>query len=215
MKMKSSNLNDLIVLVADKNMEFAIKGILQRTETLKIRPLKSDIHVHPERDPGCYLKGPDFLSSFCEDYKYAILIMDYEGSGHEHHISKAEIEDGLESQLASKGWENRSCAIVIEPELDVWVWSDSPEVDNILGWADRRPRLRDWLNRKGFAAPDSQKPHEPKNALNSALYEVRKPRSSRIYQDIATKVSLKRCVDPAFLKLKSILMKWFGKDKPL
>ena len=44
---------DLIILVADKNMEHTIKGLLARPPALGIRPLSFDIRVHPERDAGC------------------------------------------------------------------------------------------------------------------------------------------------------------------
>ena len=43
---------DLIILVADKNMEFAVRGILTRLEALGIRDITYDLYVHPERDPG-------------------------------------------------------------------------------------------------------------------------------------------------------------------
>jgi len=45
---------DLVVLVADKNMEFAVKGLLPRSQSFGINPLAYDIHVHIERDPGCF-----------------------------------------------------------------------------------------------------------------------------------------------------------------
>jgi hypothetical protein len=49
----------------------------------------------------------------------------------------------------------------------------------------------------------------PKEALEKALYAARKPRSSAIYQSLAEMVSLARCSDRAFIKLKETLRKWF------
>ena len=37
-----------------------------------------------------------------------------------------------------------------------------------------------------------------------------KPRSSSIYLALAKRVSLQRCQDPAFLKLKTTLASWFS-----
>lgn len=45
-------MKDLVVLVADKNAEFALRGALQRSEALGIRPMTSEFLMHPERDGG-------------------------------------------------------------------------------------------------------------------------------------------------------------------
>lgn len=102
-------------------------------------------------------------------------------------------------------------AIVIDPELEAWLWSDSPEVDNALGWKGKSPSLRTWLKEKEFFKGDSLKPSPPKNAAEEALKKVFKPRSASIYYQAAKSVSLKRCEDPAFLKLKEKLTQWFKK----
>ncbi|MEO6807982.1 MAG: hypothetical protein ABI353_02590, partial [Isosphaeraceae bacterium] len=72
---------DLAVLVADKNMEFAIKGIVSRTEALNIRQVRVDVYVHPERDPGCLGHGHNFLENLVNEYKYYIVMFDREGCG--------------------------------------------------------------------------------------------------------------------------------------
>ena len=53
---------DLILLVADKNMEASLKGLLTRFRSLKLRQVTFDLYVHPERDPGCLLRAHDFLA---------------------------------------------------------------------------------------------------------------------------------------------------------
>lgn len=51
-------------------------------------------------------------------------------------------------------------------------------------------------------------------ALNyRCLCDVRKPRSSAIYQQLAMRVSLVRCHDPALAKLRRILQDWFALGK--
>jgi hypothetical protein len=111
--------------------------------------------------------------------------------------------------LSQNGWGQRTSAIVIDPELEIWVWSDSPHVDEVLGWSGRQPDLRTWLTQRGSITDRNGKPNLPKEATEAALKEVRKPRSSSIYQQLAEKVSLGRCVDPAFIKLKNTLQSWF------
>ncbi|MFB3133348.1 MAG: hypothetical protein ACE10K_12585, partial [Rhodothermales bacterium] len=54
------------------------------------------------------------------------------------------------------------------------------------------------------------KPQRPKEAVEAVLRATDTPRSSSLYRQLAQKVSLNRCDDPAFLKLKSTLQEWFG-----
>jgi hypothetical protein len=53
------------------------------------------------------------------------------------------------------------------------------------------------------------KPRRPKEALETVLREVKKPRSSAIYGLIARKVSLANHRDAAFIKLVATLRDWF------
>lgn len=199
---------DLAVLVADKNMESSIKGILQRPEALGIPHISFDIYPHPKNDPGCFQWGHDFLRPFVNRFRHALVILDHHGCGKETQ-TREQVEGDIEKRLYTSGWEERAAAIVIDPELENWLWSDSPEVDTALGWKGKSPPLRTWLKNQGFQESGLLKPSPPKEAVESALREVRKPRSSSIYSQIAEKASLKRCKDPAFLKLKETLAQWF------
>lgn len=200
---------DLIVLAADKNMEFAIKGILSRFKSLGIREVSTDFRVHMENDPGCLVRGHDFLKPFSQKYCHALIVLDHEGSGKESE-KRESLENSIEERLANSGWEDRAAAIVIDPELEAWIWSNSPHVDSILGWQGKEPCLLNWLQSREYLASGAIKPTRPKEALEDALRAVRKPRSSSIYLQIAENVSIERCIDPSFLKLKETLLKWFG-----
>lgn len=204
-------MKDLIALVADKNMEFAIKGILKRTASLNIREISYDIKVHSHRDPGIYKTAHDFLRIFINKYSYAIIMLDKEGCGCNEDSSQ--IANDIQSKLNSSGWGNRSKVIVIDPELEIWIWSDSPEVSVCMGWDNTT--LRSWLQSEGHILSNIQKPQNPKLVFESALRITRKPRSSSIYREIAEKVSFERCIDPAFQKLKSTLQQWFPEDREL
>lgn len=199
---------DLVILVADKNMEFAVKGILDRSKAIKIREVTPLFHVHPENDPGCLLRGHLFLSLFVNQYAHALILLDREGCGKDSSTREA-LEAEIEMQLAQCGWGNRAAAIVIDPELEMWVWSDSSHVNSVLGWEGKSPTLRDTLKNKGYLSEGKVKPERPKEAMEYALRTARKPRSSSLYFQIARKVSLERCLDPSFVKLKRILQDWF------
>ncbi len=198
---------DLLVLVSDRNTEAAVEGILGRYESLRIRPIDFRILVHPEKDPGCRLHGHEILRIYQDAYSY-VMVFDREGSGADEK-SRQELEEECETRLATAGWRDRGAVIVLDPELEIWLWSDSPVVDEALSWSDRTPKLRAWLECQGFAF-SSSKPKRPKEALETILRAIRKPRSSSIYREIAEKVSLDRCIDPSFVRLRALLQKWFG-----
>lgn len=132
---------DLIILVADKNMEHALKGLLNRLPALRIREITFDLYVHPYHDSGCLNQGSDFLRPFVKQYGHALVIFDQEGCGQESD-DRSILESDLEERLSAAGWKDRAKVVVIHPELESWVWSDSPHVESVLGWQWRNPDLR-------------------------------------------------------------------------
>jgi hypothetical protein len=199
---------DLAVLVADKNIEFAIKGLLGQRSRLGIRPITREIYRHPQQDSGCYRRCEELLRPFIKSFRYAIVIFDREGCGGGNQ-SREEIEVVVESRLTKNGWQNRAAVIAIEPELESWVWSNSPIVDEVCGWTDTNMSLRVWLQDSGWLQKGSTKPARPKEALEATLRRANEPRSSSLYEQIARKIDFRQCKDEAFLKFKSKLGVWF------
>jgi hypothetical protein len=209
----SAPLFDLLALVADLDMELSILGILTRHEALRIRPVEVVVHRHPQRDSGCCTDGVAFLRPFANQYRYALLMFDHEGCGRAE--VPATIECQLEADLAAAGWQGRSAVIILEPELEAWVWSDSPHVAHQLGWRGQEPSLQSWLIEKRFLQSGQLKPDHPKEALEAALQEVRKARTPSLYKSLAEKVSMTRCSDRSFTKLRDKLRRWFGRTSDL
>lgn len=202
---------DLFVLVADRNMERAIRALLSRSRSLGIRTIDAEVKRHEQQDSGCRKHGVSYLANFRREYQHALLIFDHEGCGREQ-IPAPDLESGLEAELETR-WGDHAAAVVIEPELESWVWSDSPHVDEVLRWTGRRPHLRAWLQERGLLTQGETKPRRPKEAMETALRAVNWPRSSDLYQALAGKVSLTRCTDRAFLKFKNVLQTWFPEEQ--
>ena len=177
---------DLVVLAADKDMEYALKGLFARPQALDIRPVEVDVLVHPQHDPACARRGVAFLSNLSERYHHGLLMFDHEGSGREKE-SVREIQESLNAGFADSVWGDRAKAIVLSPELETWIWSDSPHVEDITGWRDREPPLRQWL-------ANEAKPV----AFQAALREARRPRSASLYRQIAERVSLPARTGPSW-----------------
>lgn len=199
---------DLVVLVADKNMEEAIRGLLSRAIAFGIRQPDFEILRHPATDSGCLGDAHSFLRASSGRYEHALVMLDRDGCGKET-LSRTELELEIEQRLACNGWNDRAAAIVLDPELEIWVWSDSPEVDAVVGWPVNNVRLRDALIASGFLLEGASKPTDPKGAMEYALGKSKTPRSSSIYAQIARSVSIKRCEDPSFIKFKTVLKSWF------
>jgi hypothetical protein len=202
-------MRDLAVLVADKNMEAALRGILGRALALGIRKIEFEIFVHPRRDPGCANEAHQFLQPFTSGYRNALVVFDHEGSGREQ-LAPAELAGQLTQKLSEAGWQDRARAIVIAPELEVWVWSPSPHVAECIRWSGDRPDLRSWLADTGRWQEGKAKPTHPKEALEATLREIRRPRSSALYADLATRVSLRGHNEPAFVALTAALRSWYA-----
>lgn len=200
---------DLVVLVPDKQMEATLRSLLHRHASLQVKPFSFEILVHPRRDPGCRGESAALLSVYASRAKYALVLFDREGCG-EEQLPRETLESNVEAALAASGWTGRSSVVVISPELEAWVWSDSPVVDQTVGWAGLAPSLRQWLVEQQLVVANDSKPSKPKEAFEAALKKVRKRRSASIYGELAAKVGLGRCTDPAFQKLKNILLGWFA-----
>ena len=203
---------DLVILVADMDAENALRGVLQRRQSMDIRHLeegrKFDLLRHPQRDSGCRCNAEAFLEGFVRTHGHALVVFDHAGCGWEDRPA-TEVESDVEDRLSRSGWQARCAAIVIVPELEAWVWSDSPHVDAELGWGGRHPSLREWLESARLVDCGAAKPGDPKNAMLRAMREANKPPSPRIFSRLAETVSLIRCQDRAFLKLKATLQSWF------
>jgi hypothetical protein len=199
-------MKDLLLLVPDKNTQFALRGALGRHEALDIHPIEFEFLVHSGRDGGVRANGAVLASLKRNQFKHLLMIFDHEGSGAES-LSAAELIRDLQIQL-DRHWGPKSHVIVIEPEVDVWMWGSDNTLSQLLKWSNSMS-IREWLVSKGYALDGNDKPIRPKEALEEVLMHLREPRSSSLYEKIAQRLSLPRCKDPAFVRLQKILQTWF------
>jgi hypothetical protein len=202
-------MKDLIVLVADKNMQFAMQGGLDRPESLGTRPISFDFRQHPGRDGGARTNGAQVLALEKTRFSHALLVLDHEGSG-AGGLGALALETQLDEQLKST-WGDLAKAIVITPEVDIWMWGSDNKLAEVLKWP-RQESIRDWLRDAAFDVMENGKPQRPKEALEAVFRVCKRPRSSSAYQQIAASISLARCGDPTFLRLRDQLQRWFPVD---
>ena len=196
---------DLVVLVADADAEWTLRTLLEKRQAaLQIRPIRNKLIRDPDRDAGVFLNAPTTLRAYRNIADHVLVILDHEGSGREHKASAAEMEIDLEQRLQAAGWAD-AVVVVLDPELEVWVWSRSSHVALALGLSPEA--LATVLAQ--FAQNAQGKPERPKEAMLAALRQSKRPHSPRIFQELAGKVSL-RANERAFDRLRTTLQSWFG-----
>ena len=208
-------MTDLVVLVPDADIERVLRGLLRRNRSLGIRQLGFEIVLHPMRDPGCRVGSATMLRPLRHAYRRALVVFDRHGCG--SRDAREAIQTGVEQSLELSGWKRDYCkAIVIEPEVEVWLWNGSPHVARALGW-DHHVHLQRYLHRVGLWPEGAQKPPDPKRALRRAhrAASARRRRwSPRSFAEIAETTTLRGCVDPAFVELTDTLRRWFPVASP-
>ena len=199
--------------VADKNMEASLRGLFSRSEwhqsigCTRVDVMPSDVRVASGyADPGLYAHAAELLRSESGIYERIVVMVDAEWEGSPGPLL---IKERIRDHIVKAGWHAESgLALVIDPEVDVWLWTRTDHTARALGWPDWRT-LKSALEAKSLWLPTSKKPTRPKEAAEWALREKKQARSSIVYQRFASSVGLGRCTDPSFLELRAALQKWF------
>ncbi|MBI4721062.1 MAG: hypothetical protein HY770_07580 [Chitinivibrionia bacterium] len=201
---------DLVVLVADLDAQSVMQGLLaRRVGQLGIRQPRHEVIRHTGRDSGTCQQAHELLRPYSNRAEHALVIFDYEGCGREAARTANAVAAECRGRLASNGWGDRAEVVVLEPELEIWVWSESKRIDDVLGWQGRNPGLREWLREKHFLGKDAAKPHRPKESFRAAIRESGVQYSAALFRELAEKVRFDRCQDSSFLLLRTTLRSWF------
>ena len=203
-------MTDLVCVVADKKIRAAVSGLLERPAALGIRPITSEILLHPEHDPGCFKRPADLLQVYRQTAEHALIVLDHNWDG-VPTTSAAQLESRIDEKFRSVGMADWAAPVVIDPELEAWVFGASPHVAEVLGWKGPRS-LREALELWNLWEPDARKPTDPKAALERVLATTGKSHSASLFRSLARRVNTRDCQDRAFIRLRSLLQGWFPPD---
>lgn len=203
-----------VFLVPDKNIEKLVTGFLTRSgfhQSLNCRPFAfnpvRDMLVDPGRDPHIYKRADGLLQPFASTHQHAVVLVDAAWGG---SPGEKAIKMRVQQHIIKAGWpDGKGCAIVLVPEVEAWIWQNSPHVLAALGVKESYESLQKELESRGFWKQGDIKPHAPKEAMEFILRRNRKPRSSAIYEQIARSVSLRKCINPSLQQLLTCLRHWF------
>ena len=204
---------DCMFYVADLNMAETFKGFLTRPQfhqSLGCAAFEFDLLTDIKHAAGIadslHTQAGLLLRDFQTTHKRLVVAQDCAFVG---TPGQAKILDNLTKQLESVGWATEDFIVLaIDPELEQWIWQDSPHVEAALNHRSP-PSLRESLQKQGLWLTDNPKPNNPKKTLQDVAYKNNKRRSSAIYGEIASKVSVKHCVDTEFQRLVAQLRAWF------
>lgn len=200
----------LAILVADRDIDAAVRGVLARLRSAGHPVPVPAVHTHPQHDPGCYRDCEGLLRIFQREARHALVVFDWHGSGREAE-SAATIEASVETRLARSGWngERDAAAIVIEPEVERWVWASDRAMKAGLSWTGPDSPLRQLPEVARFPFGEDAKPTDPKAAFQALLRRARIPRSADLFEQIALRAPIDQCVDRSFVKLLATLRRWY------
>lgn len=199
---------ELVVLAADLDIEQAVKGLFTRPQALRIRPVRPQFarDTLAGHDGGTFKRAHTVLEPFGSDPRcHALVLFDRAWDGAPSSDPKLLAED-VEQRLEPV-WGKRARCVVLDPEIEAWVFSDSPHVDRTLGFAEGE--LRTWLREKGHWPAGQLKPGDPKTAMRQALRHSHIKPSAALFYELASKVGLDRCIDPGFRTFLEVLRNWF------
>jgi hypothetical protein len=193
-------------------MEAMFRGFLGRDKchlSLRCKAFSFDPRhdlIRGISDPNTYRQAHVLLRPFHRTHKHAVVVLDNDWNG---SPGVERIREDVSHLLRINGWEApRFEVIVINPELESWLWQESPIVDAAFRYAGG-VSLRAWLRDRGMWADGEPKPARPKEAVAAVLKITRVPPSGAIYRQIVERVSITGCTDPAFALLCDSLRRWF------
>jgi len=201
----------LFCIVADRNMKAVVEELIPRVRNmdgLSFAFRFSDVIVHPRHDPGCYWEGPELIADRvqADSRLYGMLLLDFAWEGHSHRCPE-EMQQHLQQRMERAG--QRALAVVLDPELEEWVFVRSPRAIEAMGWTDWNEAKR-VLQEAGLWKKECTKPEDPKKAMEVLLRSKGIPRSSSVYREIARFAGLKHCRSRSFTRIRMALQRWFS-----
>ena len=205
---RGPRMTDLVVLVADKDVEQVVATLLgRRTVPLGFAISGAIVSVHPRRDPGCRTEAVEFAHVSREPRPCPRPLR---SRGQRRGGHRARRPGGPDQGRSRRKWLGGRCrggrdrtgarSVVLESAHA----TSASCLDGATADA-----LRDWLEAEGAWRSNASKPRQPKDAFETALRHVGRPRSSAIFGDLATKASLAGHHEPAFIRFRSALLRWF------
>ena len=209
-------MRELVILVADGTMAAVFRAFFGRERwdlTLQcaqfdLWPEEDIFHDPLHTDGGVHKSAQELLRPYLNTHSRAMVVLDQQFGG---ELPAAEVRQDILARLHQNGWNDRCEVVVINPELEVWLWQNSPHVEQAVGFSGS---LRQHLQDNGKWPAGAPKPLEPKEAMQ-ALVKAKKPLKTQVvYSRIARSVSIHGCRDQSFDLFANTIRHWFPQRVP-
>ena len=216
-------MRDCCFLVADQAMRTAFELILDRgdrSELLGTGGFEFDpapdvdlIQVAGYTDGGVHKHAARLLAPKLETHRHAVVCLDKKFPG---APAAGRIRRDITGNLRTAGWDpSRFEVIVIQPELERWLWLDHPACERAFGYprADHGRSMRVMMREQGQWHEHDDKPHDCDAALVwAARWKQRKTAPATLFKAMLPTAPVQHCEDPAFVKLRDTLKSWFPSE---
>lgn len=209
----------LVIHLADSEARMCFETFFTRDhfhDSLQCGPFefdpKLDIFQDPMiTDPDTCWEAHEHLDSYRATHERALIVLDEQW---DPSPGAEEICEMIEGNMRKSGWEReRFEVIVISPELEAWMWQENnPNVADAFRYRGDPP-LRKRLQEDGLWPDGVPKPSDPKEAVRRARIYGKSVSIPVIFKGICSRVSVKGCKDPAFLKMVAALQRWFPPER--
>jgi hypothetical protein len=216
-------MRDVIFHLADGNMEKGLKAFFARDdwdfvlgcERFEIDPLSENdfFRVGGDTDGGIWKHAADNLRPFRAKYEHAVVILDADFAP---NPGADVLRQDISAAMLRSGWPTeRFLVVIIEPELEAWLWAPNLNVAQAFGFGDFE-RLRAALERENVWNRGEAKPHDLKAARNFAAKQGGKKTGGPIFKAVFSTISqaaCERCEERGFICLRNALQEWFPRGK--
>jgi hypothetical protein len=206
-------MRDLVILVADGTMKAVFDAFFDRDRwdlrlqcgAFDLWPQEDIFHDPLHTDGGVHKSAHQLLRPYLNTHIRAIVVLDQQFGG---ELPAEQVRLEILQNLRANGWaEDRCSVVVIDPELEIWLWQDNANVAQAIRFTG--PSVRQHLQQVGKWPVGAAKPLDPKETIQEFIKPHRALKTKVVYSRIARTVSVARCTDPAFQLFAGTLRGWF------
>lgn len=202
----------LVILTADGTMNAVFTAFFNRPgwhQTLgchpfELRPEQDILYVPGQTDGAIHNRAHEFLRPYLSTHDRALVVLDQQFGGER---PAAQVRDDIVERMNRNGWSPNNDVVVIDPELEVWLWQDKPQIARAVGHTGQP--LRAMLRESGEWPAHASKPTHPKDTLQQLIRTNRAGAPMAVYTRIVKAVGVKGCDDAAFHHFRDTLRGWF------
>jgi len=202
-----------VFLVADETMRETFDAFLSRNgkhfslgcRNFAFDPKEDLIVAIGKYDSGVYDCAHEYLAPYLETHEHAVAVFDRK---YGTDRTADESRDHVIEEMLQSGWpRERFEVVVIDPELEMWLWTGTPHVKAAFRCQEEP---REWLAANNWWPAEAPKPPRPKKAAEALVAHGGQRRFNKtLHREIVAKSSVANCVDPAFGILRDALQRWF------